>query len=135
MRNCAKHFLLLADPSGNPFHEFSKGRCPIQGQQIRVWLVANHAVVDVDVRALIVVCKSKTCCLALRPVKDELPFSAPFEHDVNSYLSNEKLLCPALCGALGTSKEQCCNNSSVILILTRFFSRESDLCCYQEKNR
>ena len=117
-----------------PFTGF-KGRGLIQGHQLRVWLVANHAVIDADVRALIVVCKSKKNSLALRSVKDELPFSAPFDHDVNSDLSNEKLLSPAVCGALRASKEQCCNNSSVSLILTRFFSRESDLGFYQEKSR
>ena len=68
---------------------FPKGK----DHQLQVWLVANHAVFDADVRAIIVVCKSKTCCLAFRSVKDELPFPALFDQDVNSGLSNKLSSC------------------------------------------
>ena len=84
MRNCTKHFLLLTGPSGGLLHLFPK----VKGHQLRVLFIANHAVFDTEVRALIVVCKSKTCRLALRSVKDGLPLPDPFCQDVNSGLSN-----------------------------------------------
>ena len=128
VRDRTKDVVLLAGAVGDPLHVFPKGQGFIQGhsQQLRVRLVTNRPVVDTDVRTPVPVCKCEAGRLALTSVKNEFPFLAPLDHDVNSSLGRSfGLLCSAYRGKEGDVVSIHCSDNVCWEEFGEFYGNES----------
>ena len=74
---------------------FSKGQG--HSQELRVWFVLNYSVIDANGGAPIFRKECKTWRLAFGTIKNEFTLSAPFHHDVNSFLGRSFCLLCCLC--------------------------------------